>query len=89
MKIYLLENPHTGFKDKETGYVWGILLHGCEICTMPLWEREEDTIEGFDIWMWTKVKSIKWIDRVSSEELLMRIKENGKLLDTIWEGNWM
>lgn len=59
-------------------YVFNVILYGCET-----WTLRKDRDEAFDMRVWIRTKRIKWIVRVSNEEVLNRIKEKRTLLDTI------
>lgn len=61
----------------------------CVECT-TLWLRDlgnEETrsrrIETFEAWIYRRMERITWRGRVTNEEVLRRIGESRKLLDTI------
>lgn len=53
--------------------VWSVLLHGCKTW---IWKREK-RIE-FEMKIWIKINTIKWIESVGSEDFLGEIRNNGK-----------
>ncbi|KAJ8882022.1 hypothetical protein PR048_018510 [Dryococelus australis] len=64
--------------------VWSVAL---------LWGRDVDTetLEAFEMWMWRRMESISWVERVINEEVLERVDERRKLLKVTRERkkNWM
>ena len=47
--------------------------------------RKEDVrrLNAFEMWIWRRMEKVSWKDKVSNEEVLVRIGE--KLIDTITE----
>lgn len=39
--------------------------------------------ESFDMWLWGRIIKVKWIDRAGNDKLLMRIRDERKLLKVI------
>ena len=51
-------------------YIWSMLLYGSEAWTMTAAEKAR--IEAFEMWCYRRMMRIKWIDRVSNEEVLKK-----------------
>lgn len=62
-------------------YVWSVVLYGAE--TWTLRKKEERFLESFEMWVWRRLKGIKWSDKVRNEEVLRRVGENREILRTI------
>ncbi|KAF0750315.1 Uncharacterized protein FWK35_00037690, partial [Aphis craccivora] len=54
-------------------YIWSIALYGCETWTISAIEKRK--LEAFEMWCYRKMLRIKWIDRITNEAVLIRIKE--------------
>lgn len=66
-------------------YVCRVLLDGWK--TLILRERESaKIIEDIQVWIWKRMKSVKWIDCVSDDVVLNTIMENRILQDTLYRG---
>lgn len=62
-------------------YIWPIVLYGCEA-----WTIKEDTrkrIEAFEMWTYRRMLSISWTQRVTNVEVLRRVGQSRKLMQTI------
>ena len=61
--------------------VWSVTLYGCETWTL----RKDDCkrLEAFEMWIWRRMFKIKWIERLSNEEVLVKAGETRSLLNTI------
>ena len=44
---------------------------------------EKSRVEAFEMWCYRRMMEIKWIDRVSNEEVLRRVEEKRSLLKTL------
>ena len=53
--------------------------YGCETWTIE--EAERKRLEAFDMWCYGRMMNIKWMDRITNEELLGRIGERR----TLWK----
>lgn len=62
-------------------YVWSIALYGGETWTISATEKRK--LEAFEMWCYRKMLRIKWIDRITNEAVLNRIKEKKILWHTI------
>ena len=48
-------------------------MYGCE--TWTIGEAERKKLEAFEMWCYRKMMNIKWMDRITIEEVLERIGE--------------
>lgn len=62
-------------------YIWSIALYGCETWTISATEKRK--LEAFEMWCYRKMLRIKWIDRITNEAVLIRIKEKEILWHTV------
>ena len=62
-------------------YIWSMFLYGSEAWTMTAAEKAR--IEAFEMWCDRRMMRIKWIDRVSNEEVLRRVGVKRSLLKTL------
>jgi hypothetical protein len=69
-------------------YIWSIALYDAE--TWTLRKVDQKYLENFEMWCWRRMEKISWIDRVRSEEVLYRVKEERNILHTIErrKANW-
>jgi replicative superfamily II helicase len=69
-------------------YTRSIALYGAE--TWTLRKVDQKYLESFEMWCWRRME-ISWIDRVSHEEILHRVKEERNILHTIKrrKANWI
>jgi len=69
--------------------VWSVLLYCCETWTLRTEERRR--LEAFEMWVWRKLLKISWKDKVTNEEVLMRVGEKRQLMDMISKRkkNWI
>ena len=58
-----------------------MLLYGSEAWTMTA--AEKSRVEAFEMWCYRRMMRIKWIDRVSNEEVLRRVGEKRSLMKTL------
>ena len=56
-------------------YVWSIAMYGCETWTIG------DEEEAFEMWCYRRMVNIKWMDRITNEEVFRRIGERR----TLWK----
>jgi hypothetical protein len=70
-------------------YVWSIALYGAE--TWTLREMDQKHLESFGMWCWRRMEKISLTDHVRNEDVLLRVKEQGKILHDIRKGkaNWI
>ncbi|KAJ4427601.1 hypothetical protein ANN_25249 [Periplaneta americana] len=53
-------------------FVWSAALYGAEIWTLR--RSEEKRLEAFEMWMWRRMESVKWTDRIRNEAVLERVE---------------
>jgi len=56
-------------------------IHGCDIWVISTVEKRK--LEAFEMWCYRKMLKIKWIERITDEAVLDRIKEKRELWHTI------
>ncbi|KAJ4438241.1 hypothetical protein ANN_14180 [Periplaneta americana] len=68
-------------------------LYGAETWTLQL--SEEKRLEAFEMWIWRRMESVKWTDRIRNETVLERVDEERIMLKLIrkrkrnWLGHWL
>ena len=69
--------------------IWPVVLYGCE--TWTLLEEEIDRLQAFEMWLWRGIEKISWKDRVSNQDVLIKVDERRCLMRTIWQRkkNWI
>ena len=60
-------------------YVWSIAMNGCETWTIRKAERKR--VEAFEMWCYRRMMNIKWMNRITNEEVLGRVEEKR----TLWK----
>ena len=55
-------------------------MYGCE--TWTIGEAERKRLEGFEMSCYRRMRNIKWMDRITNEEVLGRIEEERR---TLWK----
>jgi hypothetical protein len=70
-------------------YIWSMALYGAETWTLPA--ADQKYLESFEMWCWRRMEKISWTDYVRNEEILLRVKEQGKILHEISKrkANWI
>jgi hypothetical protein len=70
-------------------YIWSITLYGAE--TLTLRAVDQKHLESFEMWCWMRMKKISWTDHMRNEEVLLRVKEQRKILHEIRKrkANWI
>jgi hypothetical protein len=70
-------------------YIWRMGFYAAE--TWTLWPADEKHLESFEMWCWRRMEKISWTDRVRSEEVLLRVKEQRNIIHEINErkANWI
>lgn len=61
--------------------MWSVVLYGYETWTLRI--EEISRLEAFEMWIRRRLKKISWIDHVSNEEMLKRVKEKRRLIKMI------
>jgi hypothetical protein len=74
---------------EEIGEIWSIALYGAEIWTLR--KLIQKYLESFEMWCWRRMEKISWTDRVNSEAVLHRVKEESDILHKIRrrKTNWI
>ena len=62
-------------------FVWSVALYGCETWTISSTEKKR--IEAFEMWCYRRMLKIRWVDRITNEEVLRRMDENRTLWKTL------
>jgi hypothetical protein len=65
-------------------YIWSAALCGAETGTLR--KGHQKYRESFGTWCWRRMEKISWTGHVRREEVLQRVKEERKILQTIKEG---
>lgn len=63
------------------GFIWSVALYACETWTIGTEERRK--LESFEMWCYRRIMRIKWVDKVTNEEVLRRIGEGRELWKSI------
>ena len=42
-------------------------------------------LEAFEMWIWRRMEKISWLDKVTNEEVLMRVNEDRQILNSLWQ----
>ena len=54
-------------------FVWSVLMYGSETWTLKKADRKR--IDALEMWIWRRMEKIKWIDKVTNDNILTRVKE--------------
>ena len=70
-------------------YVWSVLLYGCE--TWTLRSKDIKRLKAYEMWTWRRLERISWMDKVTNQEVLMRVGEKRRLMHEISKRkrNWI
>jgi hypothetical protein len=70
-------------------YIWSTALYGAETWTHRSVDQKH--LESFEIWCWRRMEKISWTDHVRNEDVLLRVKEQGNILNEIHKrkANWI
>ena len=81
-KILLTSNISMELKKRIVkSTVWSVMLYGTE--TWMLTQAEKKRIEAFEMWVWRRMLKISWTEKISNDEVLMKIGEQWSLLNII------
>ena len=81
-KILLTSNIGMELKKRIVkSTVWSVMLYGAE--TWTLTQAEKKRIEAFEMWVWRRMLKISWKEKISNDEVLMKIGEQRNLLNII------
>ena len=69
--------------------VWSVMMYGAETWTLTQADRKR--IEAFEMWIWRRMLKISWTEKVSNEEVLMKVGEQRNVLNIISrrKHNWI
>ncbi|KAI5708046.1 hypothetical protein M8J77_015361 [Diaphorina citri] len=62
-------------------YIFSILLYGVESWTLN--ENTTKKLEAFEMWLYRRILKISWIEHVTNEEVLRRMKKERELMNII------
>ena len=70
--------------NKKANYraVWNVALYAAE--TWTLTKVSKMLLEAFEMWTWQRMLKISWTEKVTNEEVLVRVHEARSILKTIW-----
>ena len=81
-KILLTSNIGMELKKRIVkSTVWSVMLYGAE--TWTLTQAEKKRIEAFEMWVWRRMLKISWKEKISNDEVLMKVGEQRNLLNII------
>ena len=62
-------------------FVWSVALYGAE--TWTLQRNEQKQLEAFEMWVWRRMESVKWTDKIKNAIVLGRMGEGRIMLELI------
>ena len=74
-------------------FVWRVAKYGAE--TWTLRRNEQKRLEAFVMWIWRRMKRVKWTDKIKNEVVLERVGKGTITLEVIknrkrnWLGHWL
>jgi len=70
-------------------YIWSTALYGAETWTLRAVDQKH--LESFEMLCWIRMDKISWTEHVRNEEVLLRVKEQRKILHEISKrkANWI
>ena len=72
-------------------FVWSVVLYSAE----TLRRNEQKQLEAFEMWVWRRMESVKWTDKIKNAVVLERVGEGRMMLELIrkskrnWLGHWL
>ena len=61
--------------------IWSVALYGSETWTVG--KNEERAINAFETWYWRRMLKLKWVDRITNDEVFQKVKEERLLLKIV------
>lgn len=61
--------------------LWSVVLFGTKTWTER--RKEAQYSESFEMWRWRRLQSIKWTDKIKSDQVLERVKEGKCMLHAV------
>jgi len=43
------------------------------------------SLEASEMWIWTRMEKMSWLDKVTNKEVLSRVNEDRHILNSIWQ----
>ena len=81
-------HQHIGLKFKEETSEMLHLEHSCVWCwNSDTWKVDQKYLESIEMWCWRRMENISWTDRVRTEQVLRRIKEERNTLHAKYDKN--
>ena len=80
-------------KELRKRLVWSVVLYDAE--TWTLRRNEQKQLEAFEMWVWRRMKRVKWTDKIKNVVVLERVGEVSTVLEVIrkrkrnWLGHWL
>ena len=74
-------------------FVWSVVLYGAQ--TLTLRRNEQKQLEAFELWIWRRMESVKWTDKIKNAVVLERVGEGRIMLELKrkrkrnWLGHWL
>ena len=74
-------------------FVLSVALHVAE--TWTLRRNEQKRLEAYEVWIWRRMKRVKWTDKIKNAVVLERVGEGRIMLEMIrnrkrnWLGHWL
>uniref|UniRef100_A0A8D8XC77 Uncharacterized protein n=1 Tax=Cacopsylla melanoneura TaxID=428564 RepID=A0A8D8XC77_9HEMI len=65
-------------------YVWSVALYGSEAWTMGCVDQRR--LEAFEMWCYRRMMKIRWMDKVTNEEVLRKVNDSSSLWNTLNRG---
>ena len=48
-------------------------------------DADRRRIEAFEMWIWKRMETISWLDKVTNRKVLRRVDEVRQILNSIWQ----
>ena len=62
-------------------FVWSVVSYGTE--TWPLRRNEQEQLKVFEMWIWIRMKRVKWTDKIKNAVVLERARDGRIMLELI------
>ena len=64
-------------------FMWSVVLYVAEIWTLR--RNEQKRLEAFEMWVWRRLESVKWTDKIKNALVLERVGEGRIMLELLRE----